>query len=295
MTRQRTGKDILRQGWVVHPSLVRLCSILARPESPHACSLVSPGYRAGPQPRGVKTNSTWRIPHRILTETPLRYIYRTCRRFEPHYLCPAMYSRRYKSKSQRPCDFCRRRRSACRIVRAPPCELCKSHGRECTFADAPPPRKKASPAASTDLSGAGGPVFHSGPVPVLAPGIADMVGGLWAEDYLSHDVMDGMVSTPDSTLMASYLAAYDDRNDPLCLEEGSGDRNKGTAVEMQTESAAGPRHGGQRELISRSNSVLGATDPRKSTWSTWPHASQSCQLTSTHSGSVPYESVQIRL
>ncbi|KAK1724383.1 fungal-specific transcription factor domain-containing protein [Colletotrichum acutatum] len=50
--------------------------------------------------------------------------------------------RRYMSKRQRPCDFCRSRKTACRIDQAPPCHLCVSHNRQCTFVEAAAPRKK---------------------------------------------------------------------------------------------------------------------------------------------------------
>ncbi|KAJ5478878.1 hypothetical protein N7530_004387 [Penicillium desertorum] len=42
-------------------------------------------------------------------------------------------ARRYMSKRNRACDFCRARKAACRIDRAPPCYLCTLHGKECTF------------------------------------------------------------------------------------------------------------------------------------------------------------------
>ncbi|KAM0347307.1 hypothetical protein ACHAPU_004826 [Fusarium lateritium] len=50
--------------------------------------------------------------------------------------------RKYMSKRQRPCDFCRSRKTACRIESAPPCRLCLQHGRECTFVEAARPRKR---------------------------------------------------------------------------------------------------------------------------------------------------------
>jgi hypothetical protein len=42
-------------------------------------------------------------------------------------------SRRYMSKSQRACDFCRERKSACRIEGGAPCQLCSYYNRGCTF------------------------------------------------------------------------------------------------------------------------------------------------------------------
>ncbi|KAM5361497.1 hypothetical protein ACJZ2D_013064 [Fusarium nematophilum] len=50
--------------------------------------------------------------------------------------------RKYMSKRQRPCDFCRSRKTACRIEDAPPCRSCQLHDRECTFIEAARPRKR---------------------------------------------------------------------------------------------------------------------------------------------------------
>jgi hypothetical protein len=41
--------------------------------------------------------------------------------------------RPYRSRKNRPCDFCRARKAACKITVAPPCTLCSSYGKECTF------------------------------------------------------------------------------------------------------------------------------------------------------------------
>ncbi|KAK1965978.1 fungal-specific transcription factor domain-containing protein [Colletotrichum sublineola] len=53
--------------------------------------------------------------------------------------------RRYMSKRQRPCDFCRSRKTACRIDSAPPCRLCVLHSRDCTFVEGAAPRKRLLP------------------------------------------------------------------------------------------------------------------------------------------------------
>jgi hypothetical protein len=48
-----------------------------------------------------------------------------------------------KSKSRRPCDPCRRRKSRCEISESgPPCVLCQFHDQECTFNENPLPRKR---------------------------------------------------------------------------------------------------------------------------------------------------------
>ncbi|USP80439.1 hypothetical protein yc1106_07713 [Curvularia clavata] len=55
--------------------------------------------------------------------------------------------RKYMSKSQRACDNCRARKSACRIESTPPCRLCYLSKRECTFESAlKNPRVSAAPA-----------------------------------------------------------------------------------------------------------------------------------------------------
>ncbi|KAL6400982.1 putative transcriptional regulatory protein C25B8.11 [Ilyonectria robusta] len=68
--------------------------------------------------------------------------------------------RKYMSKRQRPCDFCRSRKTACRIEGAPPCRSCQLHAKECTFVEAARPRKKhlnetlaESPTDDHDLAG----------------------------------------------------------------------------------------------------------------------------------------------
>ncbi|EUC39970.1 hypothetical protein COCMIDRAFT_110019 [Bipolaris oryzae ATCC 44560] len=55
------------------------------------------------------------------------------------------------SKSQRACDSCRARKSACRIDSGPPCRLCHLSGRECTF-EAVPKNTRASAATATHVA-----------------------------------------------------------------------------------------------------------------------------------------------
>ena len=56
------------------------------------------------------------------------------------------------SKRQRPCDFCRSRKTACRIEGCLPCRLCALHGKQCTFVESTQPRERASPLRSNDAS-----------------------------------------------------------------------------------------------------------------------------------------------
>lgn len=61
-------------------------------------------------------------------------------------------TRRYMSKQDRPCDFCRARKSACHVDGGPPCRLCASRRRSCTFERSPPPRKLSRRAQSPNPS-----------------------------------------------------------------------------------------------------------------------------------------------
>ena len=54
----------------------------------------------------------------------------------------AVQFRRYMSKSQRACDFCRERKSACRIEGGAPCQLCTFYSRQCTFKSGSSARKR---------------------------------------------------------------------------------------------------------------------------------------------------------
>ncbi|KAK1624728.1 fungal-specific transcription factor domain-containing protein [Colletotrichum phormii] len=70
--------------------------------------------------------------------------------------------RRYMSKRQRPCDFCRSRKTACRIEQAPPCRLCVSHNRRCTFVEAAVPRKRLLTSDDGPNTGDGSSSSHVG-------------------------------------------------------------------------------------------------------------------------------------
>lgn len=55
--------------------------------------------------------------------------------------------RPYKSRKNRPCDFCRARKAACKIEVSAPCTLCESYGRQCTFLNRPQERKRPAQAS----------------------------------------------------------------------------------------------------------------------------------------------------
>jgi hypothetical protein len=61
--------------------------------------------------------------------------------------------RRYRSKKQRPCDFCRARKSQCRILNgSSACELCKRLDRTCTFVLQPLRRERRQPGTGPGTS-----------------------------------------------------------------------------------------------------------------------------------------------
>jgi hypothetical protein len=61
--------------------------------------------------------------------------------------------RKYRSKKQRPCDFCRSRKSQCRILSgSTACELCKRLDRTCTFVLQPLRRERHQAVPGPDTS-----------------------------------------------------------------------------------------------------------------------------------------------
>jgi hypothetical protein len=56
-----------------------------------------------------------------------------------------------KTRSRRPCDSCRRRKSRCDVIDAgPPCVLCRFHRQDCTFIEEPQPRKRRAVAFNNE-------------------------------------------------------------------------------------------------------------------------------------------------
>ena len=69
-----------------------------------------------------------------------------------HYAPMNETSTGIKTRSRRPCDSCRRRKSRCEIIDgATPCVLCKFHRQECTFIEEPQPRKRKATSLGDDV------------------------------------------------------------------------------------------------------------------------------------------------
>ncbi|KAF2473515.1 uncharacterized protein BDR25DRAFT_283111 [Lindgomyces ingoldianus] len=85
-----------------------------------------------------------------------------------------------KTRSRRPCDSCRRRKSRCEIVDgAPPCVLCRFHRQECTFLEDPQPRKRKAASLSEEEHNSKGEAPRRAPPPTQEK--------LWVPGYSPAD------------------------------------------------------------------------------------------------------------
>ncbi|RDW92740.1 Zn(II)2Cys6 transcription factor domain-containing protein [Aspergillus mulundensis] len=53
-------------------------------------------------------------------------------------------ARQWRSRKNRPCDACRRRKTACIIETVPPCRFCRSKGQVCKSTDGEPSSRHSS-------------------------------------------------------------------------------------------------------------------------------------------------------
>ena len=116
--------------------------------------------------------------------------------------------RRYMSKRQRPCDFCRSRKTACRIEGCLPCRLCALHGRQCTFVESTQPRKRATPLRSND-AGSSRPGPSTGQVELSPSNGCAISPGNQDEDLLSSPTdfeSENFPHNPEQTLLFDNLA-----------------------------------------------------------------------------------------
>ena len=90
-------------------------------------------------------------------------------------------SRRYMSKSQRACDFCRSRKSACQIETAPPCRLCIAHSKNCAFTAYRAKRKAASVQRQPKVATNTGPEAVECPPPQTANSTTTQVSPMYQD------------------------------------------------------------------------------------------------------------------
>lgn len=110
----------------------------------------------------------------------------------------AAQGRKYKSRKQRPCDACRRRKICCvREPNDPACSLCRMQKTDCQYQSKPNPRRRREKATSpTDVTQDKDPLISStkGADPVKAPEwIYQFVGLSGDQDpfVLRHCLFDG--------------------------------------------------------------------------------------------------------
>ncbi|KAL4952390.1 fungal-specific transcription factor domain-containing protein [Aspergillus filifer] len=94
-----------------------------------------------------------------------------------------------RSRRNRPCDFCRYRKVACKIsTPGLPCELCVAKHHDCTFEEAPRKRRRVrtsvSPAPVSNLEPAGGETQTMADLPMFGP---DLSGQDVNELHIKHD------------------------------------------------------------------------------------------------------------
>lgn len=110
-----------------------------------------------------------------------------------------MHSRRYMSKSQRACDFCRERKSACRIEGGAPCQLCSYYKRQCTFNSSSAARRKRVLTNATDNN-------IASVAPLARPGTSETGLGDDGSPILG---MQNNATPPDSHIFDATMQSYD--------------------------------------------------------------------------------------
>lgn len=133
----------------------------------------------------------------------------------------SVHSRRYMSKSQRACDFCRERKSACRIEGGAPCQLCSYYKRQCTFNSSSSARRKrvitnadsnvasVAPSARPDSAGTGLDLGEGG----------SLISGM--QNDPTPPAMDSQ--TFDATFQSYDIDSFPDLNDSNILPDEAQD------------------------------------------------------------------------
>jgi len=128
----------------------------------------------------------------------------------------SVQSRRYMSKSQRACDFCRGRKSACRMEGGAPCQLCSYYKRQCTFNSSSTARRKRA-LANTDRG------VESVQAPPTLPHPAET--GLDDDGPLTSGMQTNATppsmgsQTFDTTIQSYDIGSFPDLNDNALADE----------------------------------------------------------------------------
>ncbi|KAK2688964.1 hypothetical protein QWA68_012548 [Fusarium oxysporum] len=116
--------------------------------------------------------------------------------------------RRYRSKSQRPCDLCRARKVLCNIPDPTrPCQLCDRTGRDCTFVGNPNKKPRDSRTRRLDSDGGGTPIVVPQPEQALAQNAGVYETLRMPDEVQSSGIEPGLDLTPlDGTVSQSIFS-----------------------------------------------------------------------------------------
>jgi hypothetical protein len=166
----------------------------------------------------------------------------------------SVHSRRYMSKSQRACDFCRERKSACRIEGGVPCQLCSYYKRQCTFNSSSSARRKRG-LTNTDNNAA----------PVAPPARPDSAGtGLGDGGSLLPGMQNN--STPPALESQEFDAAFQSYD--MDSFPDFNDNNILLLSVCRLDKLAFPANGGNGSLR---NARTSSCSNRSILWAHWRH------------------------
>jgi len=138
----------------------------------------------------------------------------------------SMHFRRYMSKSQRACDFCRARKSACRIEGGAPCQLCSYYKRQCTFNSSSAARRKRVINTDNNVASV---------APSSRPDSAQMVLGDSGSLVQTNSTPPNMDSQTFDTTISSYdIGSLTNLNDNVLADEAHEDHHAVSQVEGTT-------------------------------------------------------------
>lgn len=120
----------------------------------------------------------------------------------------------YKSRKQRPCDNCRKRKSCCIIENGIPCKLCKMFNKKCTFEKGPVYNSK--PVESKKKSLVNQNKFNNNTI--TSTQVAGPQGSKKIEIKQEYNQEDGLISTISpsvSTTSGENISELNNNNDYL--------------------------------------------------------------------------------
>jgi hypothetical protein len=142
----------------------------------------------------------------------------------------SVHSRRYMSKSQRACDFCRERKSACRIEGGAPCQLCSYYKRQCTFNSSSSARRKRALTNTDNNAASVGP-----PARPDSAGMGLVDDGSLLQGMQNNPTPPGLGSQEfDATFQSYDMDSFPDFNDNNILPDEAQDGSHAAPQRQET-------------------------------------------------------------